>query len=343
VNTRGPLHDLELDIRALRYFLAVAEELNFTRAAARLFVAQQALSRDIQQLERRIGVTLFVRTTRRVTLTSDGERLLAKARALVALHDQIIDEIAGPARPLIVDLLSSGRLTGSRILDAARSAGPDLEFRSRHSGGVGLAMKRILTSEIDVAFGRGEWAGQQGMTGIERRLVRYEPMALLLPRTHSWADLDAIPIAMLAGVEIDANPAQAEALEASDFARQFLNLTGAIATSPHLAAVGVDVSDHLMKQDLPILTSIDHVEVPGGVISPIVDPTPMYPWSMMWRGGLSPIVLSALNQAIDALAAEHGWLTIPRDFWLPEPEASRVRPARNLTNMHQGWSSDEEG
>ena len=87
VNTPGSPIGNELEIRSLRYFVAAAEELNFTRAAARLFVAQQALSREIKRLETRTGTTLFVRTTRRVTLTPDGERLLVLARDLVARHD----------------------------------------------------------------------------------------------------------------------------------------------------------------------------------------------------------------------------------------------------------------
>src|SRR4029453_7831671 len=68
----------ELDVRLLRYFVAVAEELHFTRAANRLFVAQQALSRDIQRLEERVGVPLLERTTRRVTLTPAGQQLLVR-------------------------------------------------------------------------------------------------------------------------------------------------------------------------------------------------------------------------------------------------------------------------
>ena len=119
----------ELDIRSLRYFVAVAEELHFTRAAARLFVAQQALSRDIQALERRLGTPLFVRTTRRVSLTPEGERLLGRARELVALHDLTVREIREPARPVIVDLVADERLTGVRILERARSIAPDIEFR----------------------------------------------------------------------------------------------------------------------------------------------------------------------------------------------------------------------
>jgi DNA-binding transcriptional LysR family regulator len=68
------------ELRHLRYFIAVAEELSFTRAAERLHVVQQSLSTAIQQLERELGVQLFIRTTRKVELTDAGQRLLEEAR-----------------------------------------------------------------------------------------------------------------------------------------------------------------------------------------------------------------------------------------------------------------------
>jgi DNA-binding transcriptional LysR family regulator len=146
----------ELDLRLLRSFVAVAEELHFTRAAARLYVAQQALSRDIRRLERQLGVRLFTRTTRRVALTADGERLLARARELLALHDQTIQELHGAdgGRPLLVDLLAEGH-TPARVLRAARERAPGAELVARFGGGLGAALEPLLAGRLDVAFGRG--------------------------------------------------------------------------------------------------------------------------------------------------------------------------------------------
>ncbi|PLW72606.1 LysR family transcriptional regulator, partial [Streptomyces sp. DJ] len=99
-------HDIEP--RLLRAFAAVAEELHFTRAAARTYVAQQALSRDVRRLEERVGAELFLRTTRRVELTAAGERLLPHARRVLRAHDELAAALAevrgGPTahRPLIV-------------------------------------------------------------------------------------------------------------------------------------------------------------------------------------------------------------------------------------------------
>src|SRR4051812_45659346 len=78
---------VDLDTRLLRAFVAVAEELNFTRAAERLVLAQQALSAQVRQLETRMGARLFERTTRRVRLTQEGELFLPHARAVLDALD----------------------------------------------------------------------------------------------------------------------------------------------------------------------------------------------------------------------------------------------------------------
>ena len=79
--------DAPIELRQLRYFVAVAEELHFGRAAARVHMSQSPLSRAIRELERDLGVVLFVRTTRRVELTAAGTALLGRARRAIAEVD----------------------------------------------------------------------------------------------------------------------------------------------------------------------------------------------------------------------------------------------------------------
>lgn len=325
----------ELDIRSLRYFVAVAEELHFTRAAARLFVAQQALSREVKALERRVGTQLLLRTTRRVSLTPAGEQLLKRARQLIALHDAMLREVRQPERPILVDLVAGDRLTGARILDRAREVEPAIEFRGHHGGGMGGAISALLRGEIDAAIGRADWLNQQLPARVERRLVRLEPMALLVPESHPLSAAESLPLARLEGVEIDANPrgwmliggsaveGHTHAPEWSDLVSQFLVLSRARPTPPHTAAIGLEEqAHHLQRQGTPMLVCLDHVPVPGGKVCRLTDPTLIFPWSIVsLPGGRTPGV-KALEAAGAQLARELGWLELPADAWLPQPEAT---------------------
>ena len=89
---------VSVELRHLRAFVALADELNFTRAAARLHLAQQALSAQIQQCEERIGARLFDRTTRSVRLTAAGRALMERAPAVLADLDEAVEAARRAAR-----------------------------------------------------------------------------------------------------------------------------------------------------------------------------------------------------------------------------------------------------
>src|SRR3954469_12075482 len=90
--------DVPVELRQLRYFVAVAEELHFGRAAERLHMSQSPLSRAIRELERQLGVVLFVRTTRRVELTSAGAALLERGRRALAEVDGAVADARRPSQ-----------------------------------------------------------------------------------------------------------------------------------------------------------------------------------------------------------------------------------------------------
>lgn len=315
----------ELDPRVLRAFVTVAEELHFTRAAARLYVAQQALSRDIGRLERRLGVRLFTRTTRRVALTPEGERLLVRARELLALHDQTLQELheLDGRRPLLVDLLAEGH-TPARVLRGARSRAPQTELVARFHGGFGAALQPLLAGRLDAAFGRSEGLGRPFPAGqLTRRLIRLEPMALLLPQEHPLAARDAVPWQALRGTQVDASAGNDRAPEWVDLAFNLLEAFGAEPSPPHLHAVGLEETvQHLRSHGRPILTLLERPVAPGVVVRPLTEPVPLYPWTMVFPRELRHPGLDALVAAADELSLREGWHEVPRDAWIPAPDAA---------------------
>lgn len=312
----------ELDLRLLRAFVAVAEELHFTRAANRLFVAQQALSRDIRRLETQVGARLFLRSTRRVTLTADGERLLAHARSLLALNDMALRELHGAARPLLVDVVGEGLAT-ARIVEAARLAAPQFEFAVRYGGGLGAALPQLLAGRIDVAFGRTEGLGRALPAELTRHLVGYEPLALLLPAGDPLAALAAVPLERLRGMEIDASVGNEGAPEWVDLGISLLEAFGARASAPHPHVVGTsETARHLESHGLPILTMSERPPVPGAVLRPLVDPVPVYPWAIVTRRDARHPALSSLRSAAIELATSEAWAALPEGVWLPAADAS---------------------
>jgi DNA-binding transcriptional LysR family regulator len=300
-----PGTSLEIDLRLLRAFVAVADELHFTRAAARLFVAQQALSRDIGRLERALGTRLFDRSTRTVQLTSDGRRLLPLARDVLAAHDALVAQMVGPPRRLVVDVVDE-RATPARILEVARERSPEAGFVARFGGGLGAALPALVSGQIDVAFGR---VGSPGSLphGVAHREVRAEPIALLVADDHPLADRAAVPLRELEGLEVDASVGNDAAPEWVEFAVGVLGEAGARPSPAHPHAVGAaETARHLREHGLPILTLRDTRPPPGAVIVRLSE-APTYAWSMLWRRGFRHAGLTALEQAAVDLASRESW------------------------------------
>lgn len=148
----------QLELRHLRYFVAVAEELHFGRAARRLHMAQPPLSLQIRRLEEIVGTPLLVRTSRRVALTAAGEALLDRGRQLLRQSEAAIDEASrigrGELGRLDVGFISSAIPLG--VTDRVRT------FRLRHpsvhvqlhEGYTSQILMRVLSHEIDMGIVR---------------------------------------------------------------------------------------------------------------------------------------------------------------------------------------------
>ncbi|MEU8703911.1 LysR family transcriptional regulator [Streptomyces sp. NPDC048565] len=312
-----------VDPRLLGGFVAVAEELHFTRAAARLYVAQQALSRDIRRLERELGRELFVRTTRQVTLTPDGERLLPYARRVLDAHAALGAAFVDPAdRPLLVDLNTDG-MTAARVLARARELAPECELMARFESGLTWAAGEVLAGRLDVSFGRAAGLDPAVLAQLSVQPVRYEPMALLLPHGHRLAGCEEIAMSDLTGETVYAGAGNARTLEWTDLATRLFAEWGVVLAPPAPLAVGVAEFQRVMaKNGAPVLTVVGFPCLPGTVLRPLVGPMPLSPLLMVWRRGLDHPGLAALRAAVAELAGVEGWMVRPRTSWLPDADVS---------------------
>lgn len=325
--TAQPPIPRDLEPRLLRAFVAVSEELHFTRAAARLYVAQQALSRDVRRLERELGAELFVRTTRQVTPTADGERLLPYARRVLEAQDDLTAAFArgtgsgSAARPLLVDLNSPGLICG-RILERAREIAPDCELMARFESGLTWAAAEMVAGRLDVSFGRYAGLEPALRSRLAQQPVRYEPMAVLLPLGHPLAELDAVPLGALAGESVYAGAGNPRTLEWTDLAHRLFEGRGIEVAAPAPLAVGPEEFGRIMaKNRTPVLAAVDFPAMPESVLRPLIDPVPLSPVSLVWRKGLAHPGIDALRAAAAELAAAEGWLRRPSGGWVPATDA----------------------
>lgn len=317
----------DLEPRLLRAFLAVAAELHFTRAAARLYMAQQALSRDIRRLERTLGSELFVRTTRQVRLTAEGERLLPHARRVMDAHDALASAFADTERPLLVDV-GAPVGTAYRMLDEARRAAPGLEFVARYLSGLTGAAAEIVAGRLDVSSGRIAGIDPALRSELAHQPVRYERMAVLLRDGHPLAELPEVPLDALAGETLYAGAGNAATAEWTDLADRLFAGRGIRMAAPFPEIAGQEEFVRVVrKQGWSVLASTEFLPVPGMVVRPLVDPVPLSPVSLVWRRGLSHPGLGVLRSVMAELAASEGWLDVPPDGWLPDED--RAAMARN--------------
>ncbi|WP_044562976.1 LysR family transcriptional regulator [Azospirillum sp. B4] len=189
-----------MDIRHLRYFTAVAEELHFTRAAERLGIRQPPLSQQIQQLEREIGSPLFHRLSRGVELTAVGASFLEDARAILAQIDRALANARQVARGekgrlrLGLSMSVTAHPWIARLIRDYRARNPGVQL-TLEMNDFGQLTDAVRDNTLDVALLRGRTAE---IPGLSSYTVVEEKLMAALPAGHPLAERDAIDLADLA-------------------------------------------------------------------------------------------------------------------------------------------------
>lgn len=183
-----------MEIRHLRYFIAVAEELNFTRAAERLKMAQPPLSQQIKELENELGTNLFRRTKRKVELTESGRVFLNEARlTLQQLQKGVeVTRLAGSGK---VGRLRVGFIGSAmdryliEIIQAFTSAFPDVTLSLKEMTS-SQQLEALQASRIDIGFMRTFICNEN----FESKIYSEEPLVAVLPEKHPLAEKEKISI-----------------------------------------------------------------------------------------------------------------------------------------------------
>jgi DNA-binding transcriptional LysR family regulator len=189
-----------MELRHLRYFLAVAEALNFTKAAALLRVAQPALSRRVQDLEDEIGVDLLKRSSRGVVLTAEGKVFLDKTRHILKLADESVEQVRALARGEEGELhIGYAPAPTVEILPPALAAFQKAFPRVRvllHDFSEQELIDGLRNGRLELALmPRG--AGPQSV-GLEFETLRSYPICVAVAPTHRFACLKTITLEMVA-------------------------------------------------------------------------------------------------------------------------------------------------
>ncbi|HXO08620.1 MAG TPA: LysR substrate-binding domain-containing protein [Solirubrobacteraceae bacterium] len=186
------------DLRRLQYFVAVARERNFTRAAGRLHIAQPALSRQVRLLEQELGVELLHRTTHQFELTQAGEFLLARGPEVLSAADELWRSVrtygTGDRAELVVGYGASASYeTGPRLLARLADLHP------------GISIAASVRSTGEIVAGVGDGSIDLGLVRcpprtaeLDTRVIRFERQVVLLRRDHRLASQDSVGVAELA-------------------------------------------------------------------------------------------------------------------------------------------------
>jgi hypothetical protein len=303
-----------VELRQLRYFVAVAEELNFGRAAARLRIAGPSLSQQIKALERVLGTRLFDRDRRTVTLTPAGAALLPRIRALLEQADELRRMAAGLAGHEPVRL---GYVSWRPADLTSRTAGVaqllvDAWVLPSHTQAA-----RVADGSIDLAIC---WVRAEDLAsyGLEARLLGADRLYAVASGN------DTSPVrARDTAVLVDAD--ETSWLSWNRYAEEFVAETGATRMPIDDGGItGPAFFDHVRRLRWPLVNSPrgQTTPIPPDLVKrPIVAPAPYWTWSLVWRKTESqPSVLAAAN----ALSDDRGFPTFDNGAaWLPSDDPYR--------------------
>jgi DNA-binding transcriptional LysR family regulator len=296
-----------MELRQLRYFVTLAEELHFGRAAAREHIVQSALSQQVQRLERELGVRLLERSTHHVSLTAAGAVFLVEARQILAHVDRaaVIARTATGASPTLrVGIIDSSYDSMPLILHEVQARYPGLVIHQVEVG-VPEQYQQLIDGRLDVGIGRAALAPPQ----VASYLFRRDPLGVLVSGNHRFAELDAVPVAILAREPL-LLAEEARAPEFNQFTIEMCRGAGFTPTVHEGTVESIRAAAGLVAQGrcLYCVPSSCIAALPGTIWRPLADPASYYPWSVLWRADNVSEHVRAIVSCARRMSVRLGWL-----------------------------------
>ncbi|WP_164836061.1 LysR family transcriptional regulator [Actinacidiphila soli] len=300
-----------MELRQLRYFVTLSEELHFGRAAARQHIVQSALSQQLQRLERELGVRLVERSTHHVVLTPAGAVFLVEARQILAHVERaagIARSAVGAAPALRVGIIDSGYDSMPQILHEVQARYPGLVIHQVEAG-VPEQYQQLIDGRLDVGIGRAVLAPPQ----VASHLFRHDPLGVMVPSSHRFAAMDGIPVAVLAEEPL----LLAEEVQAPEFNQFTVEMCRAAGFTPTVyegTVESIRAAADLVAQGrcLYCVPASCISALPGTIWRPLTEPASYYPWSVLWRAGDDSDHVRAIVACARTMSEKLRWL-VPID------------------------------
>jgi DNA-binding transcriptional LysR family regulator len=291
-----------VELRQLQYFVAVAEELHFGRAAQRLNIVQPAVSQQIRRLERSLGVELFDRSTRRVELTEAGRRFLPQARAVLAAAQDAAVAAVGSKQARTLRIGTSAGLGDRlpRLLAELDRQQPGLAVELVRLP-ASARLSQVASGELDAAFVHGD----THHAGLRLAAVWSEELSAALPAGHSLASQRTVAIAQLARMPVrlparHINPGLVDAVIASCRSAGFEpELAPATNDQDMLAMIAAGPPTWTVYYASEAAALARHAS--GVSFRPLTDPVISMSLALALRAGRSERALTALVAACRAV------------------------------------------
>jgi DNA-binding transcriptional LysR family regulator len=308
-----------VELRQLSYFVAVAEELHFGRAAERLFISGPSLSQQISSLERELGTQLLVRDRRHVELTPAGSQFLTDAREVLASATRAFDRArkGGGELPLRLGYVSWLPPEVATIADP-RIRIDEWVLPSHTQAG------RVAHGSLDLGIAWVEEADIARLN-LSAHLLWYETLQAVVPRANDASHHESVSAAEVT-VLIDVDEASWSSWNRYASAFASANQTSVTKISDGGIA-GPAFFDHVARLGRPVLESPKrHAEPMPPTLTrrPVRPPVPLWGWALLRRADDARPVVARATQILTDLASTCGWLTRPAEPHWPPSNDERV-------------------